>query len=116
MKVQKDEESLVVKRNVGSCVETRPSVRRLREDETFPVGNAQRVEHGENTMEYIYFEGGDKHGSTLDIEGDLSGSRLLFDGSPRYGSPQGEYARTETTILIAGVERTIWQLVVSQTQ
>lgn len=88
----------------------------MREDETFLTGNVQRVELGENTMEYIYFEGGDKHGSTLDINGDLSGFRLFFDGNPVFGSPRGEYARTETTIQIAGVERTIWRLVVSQTQ
>lgn len=76
----------------------------------------QLGELGESTMEYIYFEGGDKHGSTLDIYGDLSGFRLFFDGNPVFGSPRGEYARTETTIQVAGVERTIWRLVVSQTQ
>lgn len=92
------------------------SVRRLREDETFPRGNVQWVEFGENTVEYIYFEGGDKHGSTLDIYGDLSGFRLFFDGNPVFGSPRGEYARTERTIQVAGVERTIWRLVVSQMQ
>ena len=87
----------------------------MREDETFLTGNVQRIELGENTMEYIYFEGGDKHGSILDINGDLSGFRLFFDGSLVFGSPRGEYARTETTIQVAGVERTIWRLVMRQT-
>lgn len=92
------------------------SVSRLREDETFLSGNVQRLELGENTMEYIYFEGGDKHGSTLDIYGNRSVLRLFFDGNPVFGPPRGEYARADTTIQVAGLERTMWRLVVSQTQ
>lgn len=43
-----------------------------------------------------------------------SGTKCMKVG-PMFGSPRGEYARTETIIQVAGVERTTWRLVASQT-
>ncbi|GEM_PF-3688951 len=60
-------------------------------------------------MELIFFEGGHMDGKTYDVDGDLADMRLFFDGSKTLGSPNSAYERTQTLVVVDGVERTVWR-------